>query len=96
MAIVTVEHRAADGQTITLATNRVELPAMAGYTYFEVPLSYTNTQYKATHIKVMFASSRKASQSQQEESNSITTVNNAAEAVSLGSELYIDNITLKY
>ena len=96
LAIVTVEHRAADGQTITLATNRVELPAMAGYTYFEVPLSYTNTQYKATHIKVMFASSRKASQSQQEESNSITTVNNAAEAVSLGSELYIDNITLKY
>lgn len=93
---VTVEHRTSSGTTITLATRTIALYPASNYAYFEVALPYTNLQYKATHIKVMFASSNNASKSQNSETANITTVNNLSEAVSLGSELYIDNISLTY
>ena len=93
---VTVEHRTASGQAITLATRTMALYPASSYTFFEVALPYTNVQYKATHIKVMFASSNNASKSQNSETTNITTIDNKSEAVSLGSELYIDNISLTY
>lgn len=93
---IVVEHRAASGQVITLATRTLSLNPAANYAYFEATLSYTNVQYKATHLRLMFTSSSKASNSQAEESQNIKTVDNKSQAVSTGSELYIDNISLTY
>lgn len=92
---VTVEHRGITG-TITLATQTMALTPASNYTYFEVELPYTELKKKATHIKVMFASSNNASKSQNSENTQITTIDNLSEAVSLGSELYIDNLSLSY
>lgn len=93
---ITVEHRTASGEVITLATRTLSLNPASNFTYFEAALSYTNVQYKATHLKVMFASSNNASKSQSSESSTITTIDNKAQAISVGSELYIDNISLSY
>lgn len=93
---VTVEHRTPAGSTVTLATQTIALTPASSYTYFEVSLPYTNQDYKATHINVMFASSNHASNSQSAESAGIATEDILSEAVSLGSELYIDNISLSY
>ena len=52
---------------------------------------------KATHLRVMFASSSNASNTQSVEDNKIKTTDNKGEAISTGSELYIDkNIILEY
>ncbi len=93
---ITVEHRTSDGKVITLATRTLSLNPASNYIYFEAALSYTNIQYKATHLKVMFASSNKAANDQSSESSSITTNDNKAQAISVGSELYIDNLSLSY
>lgn len=93
---ISVEHRTSSGSAITLATRTMALYPASNYTYFEVALPYTNVQYKATHIKVMFTSSNNASKSQNSETANIKTIDNRSEAVSLGSELYIDNISLTY
>ena len=95
-AKVVVEHRTTDGKVITLASRTVNLRPVAGYTHFDVALSYTNMQYKATHLRVMFASSSKASNSQATENSSISTVDDKSQAVSTGSELYIDKLSLTY
>ena len=93
---ISVAHRTSSGSAITLATRTMALYPASNYTYFEVALPYTNVQYKATHIKVMFTSSNNASKSQNSETANIKTIDNRSEAVSLGSELYIDNISLTY
>lgn len=93
---ITVEHRNSSGEVTTLATRTLALNPTSSYTYFDVALSYTDVKHKATHLKVMFASSDKASKSQSTESTQIKTVDNKSEAVSLGSELYIDNLSLTY
>ncbi len=54
---------------------------------------------KATHLRVMFASSSNASNTQSVEDSKIKTTDNKGEkaTVSTGSELYIDkNIILEY
>ena len=96
VAIITVEHRASNGEVITLATTTKALTPTANFTAFELPLNYTNTGYKATHLRVMFASSNYASTNQAYETQNIVTVDNRGEAVSLGSELCVDNLSLIY
>lgn len=90
-----VEYRG-NGETITLASNEIALTPTTTFTAFEVPVTYTNTTHKATHLKVMFTSSNHASYNQAEESAQISTVDNRSQAISVGSELYIDNIRLEY
>lgn len=92
---VVVEYKN-NGETITLASSEIALAPTNVYTAFEVPLTYTDTSHKATHLRVMFSSSNHASYSQAEESAYISTVDNRAQAISVGSELYIDNIKLEY
>ncbi len=92
---VVVEYRG-NGETITLASNEIALTPTTTFTAFEVPVTYTNTTHKATHLKVMFTSSNHASYNQAEESAQISTVDNRSQAISVGSELYIDNIRLEY
>lgn len=96
IAIITVEHRASNGEVITLATTTKALTPTANFTAFELPLNYTNTGYKATHLRVMFASSNYASNNQAYETQNIVTVDDRYEAVSLGSELCVDNLSLIY
>ena len=96
VAIITVEHRASNGEVITLATTTKALTPTANFTAFELPLNYTNTGYKATHLRVMFASSNYASNSQAYETQNIVTVDYKSQAVSTGSELCVDNLSLIY
>lgn len=92
---VVVEYRN-NGETTTLASSEIALTPATAYTAFEVPLTYTDTSHKATHLRVMFTSSNHASYNQAEESAQISTVDNRAQAISVGSELYIDNVKLEY
>lgn len=92
---VVVEYRG-NGETVTLASYQAALTPTNVYTAFEVPLTYTDTSHKATHLRVMFSSSNHASYNQAEESSQISTVDNRGAAISVGSELYIDNINLEY
>ena len=96
IANITVEHRTDNGQVITLATASLSLTPTSSFTHFEVPLNYTNEEYKATHLKVMFTSSNFASNVQSYETTNIVTINNKSQAVSTGSELCIDNLSLIY
>lgn len=94
---VTVENR--DGGTTTvLAEKQMALNPVSSFTKFTVPLDYTNTKLKATHIKVMFTSSNKSSYNQADETSNIQTSNNDAvnTCTSTGSELCIDDLTFDY
>ena len=92
---ISVENRTS-GVVTVLAVSKYALNPVSDYTYFEVPLTYTVIDKSATHLNVMFASSNKASSSQASESNSIITVDNKSQAVSTGSELYVDMLSLTY
>lgn len=94
---VIVENREG-GQTLKLAEGSEVLTATSSQKEFTVDLTY-NTMFekKATHLRVMFASSSNASNTQSVEDNKIKTTDNKGEAISTGSELYIDkNIILEY
>lgn len=94
---VIVENREG-GQTLKLAEGSEVLTATSSQKDFTVDLTY-NTMFekKATHLRVMFASSSNASNTQSVEDNKIKTTDNKGEAISTGSELYIDkNIILEY
>lgn len=94
---VIVENREG-GQTLKLAEGSEVLTATSSQKDFTVDLTY-NTMFekKATHLRVMFASSSNASNTQSVENSKIKTTDNKGEAVSTGSELYIDkNIILEY
>ena len=93
---ITVEHRTSSGQVITLATATKGLTPASSFVAFEVPLNYTNEDYKATHLRVMFASSNHASTNQATETQNVVTSNNKSQAISTGSELCIDNLSLIY
>lgn len=94
---VIVENREG-GQTLKLAEGSEVLTATSSQKEFTVDLTY-NTMFekKATHLRVMFASSSNASNTQSVEDSKIKTTDNKGEAISTGSELYIDkNIILEY
>lgn len=94
---VIVENREG-GQTLKLAEGSEVLTSTSSQKDFTVNLTY-NTMFekKATHLRVMFASSLNASTSQSTEDGKIKTTDNKSAAVSTGSELYIDkNIILEY
>lgn len=94
---VIVENREG-GQTLKLAEGSEVLTSTSSQKDFTVNLTY-NTMFekKATHLRVMFASSSNASTSQSTEDGKIKTTDNKSAAVSTGSELYIDkNIILEY
>lgn len=93
---VVVENREG-GQSLQLASKEVVLYPTTVEKEFVVPLVYTITNKKATHLRVMFASSSKASNSQSEEDSNIKTTDYKSEAVARGSELYISkDIKLEY
>ncbi|MFI3239440.1 MAG: DUF4493 domain-containing protein [Bacteroidales bacterium] len=83
-----------DGTVIGSAT--ATLSTASSFTAFEVPISYTDLDKKATQIKVMFASSNYASYTQSEETSKIQTTSDAQSATSTGAVLTVDNISLVY
>ncbi len=84
-----------DGEEIVIASAHRILPLATGYTAFSLPLEYAYYGVKASRIKVMFASSDKIG-TIAEESSSIVTHSDPKTSTSLGSQLWIDNVTLAY
>ena len=84
-----------DGRETVIASGETRLALALSYTAFSVPLSYKYYGVKATRIKVMFASSASIG-TIADETSSIVTVADPVSSRSLGSRLWIDNVTLAY
>lgn len=84
-----------NGQDEVIASGEARLALALSYTAFSVPLTYTRFGVKATRIKVMFASSASVGDIAYETAN-VVTVPDPVTATSLGSRLWIDNVTLAY
>lgn len=84
-----------DGRETVIASGQARLPLALSYTAFSVPLVYNRYGVKATRIKVMFASSASIG-SIPHETSTIVTVPDPVTSRSLGSKLWIDNVTLAY
>lgn len=84
-----------DGRETVIASGETRLALALSYTAFSVPLSYKYYGVKATRIKVMFASSASIG-TIADETSSIVTVADPVHSRSLGSRLWIDNVTLAY
>ncbi|MCM1137723.1 MAG: DUF4493 domain-containing protein [Muribaculum sp.] len=83
------------GKEVVIASARRILPLATGYTAFNLPLEYAYYGVKATRIKIMFASSDNIG-TIAEETTSIITLADPRTSTSLGSQLWIDNVTLAY
>lgn len=84
-----------NGREVTIASGTINLSGTSGFSAFSVPLSYSKFGVKASKLKVMFASS-KAIGTIATETASIVTTNDLESASSLGSTLWIDNLTFSY
>lgn len=78
-----------------IACGQMLFSGNSDYTAFTVPLTYNKFGLKATHIKIMFASSLEIG-SIEEESAKIITTDNAMTASSTGSTLWIDYLSFSY
>lgn len=92
---IIVENRN-NGHTTILGSSRLTPGSTNEYTLFEAPVQYTNQTLPATHLRIMFASSDQANESQEIENTRVKTENNTNECIATGSELYIDDIELIY
>lgn len=84
-----------DGQERVIASGMLLLGASLDYTTFTVPLTYALFGVKATGISVMISSSEDTG-SIEYESQHISTWDDVEKSRSLGSALWIDEITLSY
>ena len=84
-----------DGNEVVIASGESRLALALSYTAFSVPLTYTLFGVKATRIKVMFASSASVGTIDYGTAH-VVTVPDPVTATSLGSRLWIDNVTLAY
>ena len=84
-----------NGSLVTIASGTLNLSSTSGFTTFTVPLTYAKFGVKAAKIKVMFASSKNIGTIAQETAGIVTT-NDLESASSLGSTLWIDNLSLSY
>ncbi len=78
-----------------IASARTYLPIANSYTAFTAPLSYTRFGIKASGMRLMFASSASIG-TIAEESASVFVSADPVKGASLGSTLWIDNISLAY
>lgn len=94
--MVTVEIRGmVDGELTVIASGTGYFSTAPSYTAFSVPLEYRLSNVAATEMSIMFASTEQAGTIEYETSN-ILTFNNPVTATSLGSELWLDEISLSY
>lgn len=97
--IVEIVLEARSGNRVTtLASGTATLTSSDTYTEFTIPLDYGTSSTKATHIRVLAAASSSYSDDQGVENGTVQTqqVTNDVEWRMIGSELYIDNLTLVY
>lgn len=94
IVIVSVVNKSNEVET-QLAHGELLFAGNSDYTAFSVPLTYENFAVKATHVKIMFASSQNIGTIEQETANVVTTANPQL-AASTGSELWIDKLTFSY
>lgn len=83
------------GELQVIASARTYLPIANSYTAFTAPLSYTRFGIKASGMRLMFASSASIG-AIAEESASVFVSADPVKGASLGSTLWIDNISLAY
>ncbi len=81
-----------------IGTGTINLGVASSYTQFDIPITYSVTNKKATSLRIMISSSNHASYSQSEETASIKTTNYIGryESTPRGAALTIDNLTFTY
>lgn len=95
-ALITIEILGIiNGTEIVISHASKKLAAATGYTAFNIPITYENFGIKATRLKLMISSSDTTG-SIAEESAGIITFPNPETSTSLGSTLWIDNLTFSY
>lgn len=94
--LVEVEVLAIEGdRLVTIGSGRGLLTSSTDYRAFSVPVTYTRPGLKAARIRVLFASTSRTGDIAYESAN-VVTVNDPVTASSLGSELWIDEISFTY
>ncbi len=84
-----------NGKETIIANERLMLSATSDFTAFSLPIKYNHFGVKAVAIQVMFASSDTIG-TISEETVTIKTVADCASASSVGSVLWIDNLSFSY
>ncbi len=84
------------GKAVEIGKGVGYLKPSTSLTRFNVPITYTVRNKRATRLMLMVSSSNHASYSIDEESRSIRTTDRLQSAVSLGAELTIDQLSLLY
>ncbi len=86
-----------NGNTV-IGTGTTNLAEASSYTRFEIPITYSVTNKKATTLRIMISSSNHASYTQSEETATIKTTNYIGryESTPRGATLTIDNLTFTY
>ncbi len=84
-----------NGKETIIANERLMLSATSDFTAFSLPIKYNHFGVKAVAIQVMFASSDTIG-TISEETATIKTVADCASASSVGSVLWIDNLSFSY
>lgn len=85
-----------NGEEIVIGEGIGLLSPSTSFTTFLVPIEYKIRNKKATRLQLMLSSSNYASYSQAEETAHILTVDYPRKGMSLGAELIIDKIRLRY
>lgn len=84
-----------NGMDIVIARGEYLFDAAVSYKAFSVPLTYDRFGIKATRLKILFASSSRTG-GIAEESATVSTYSDPTDAMSIGNELWIDNLTFTY
>lgn len=84
-----------NGTGIVIARGEYRFEPAVSYKAFSIPLTYEIYGIKAQKIKIVFASSSRIGSIAEETAN-IATYPNPAVSMSIGNELWIDNLTFTY
>jgi hypothetical protein len=84
-----------NGVETVIASGRAEFQAETDYKAFNVPLTYSYYNLKATKLKIMFASST-ATGTQEFEDQNVPLTAHPESGVMSGSSLWIDNLSFTY
>lgn len=85
-----------DGKSEEIGRGELRLTPSTSFTRFTVPIAYTVRNKRATRLCLMISSSCYSSYSQAEESRLIRTTDYLKPAISTGSELIVDQLSLLY
>lgn len=84
-----------NGEETVIASGRLTLPAATGYTAFSLPLSYPLFGARATRLEVMVSSTVDIGDVA-EETSRVVTLPDPVTSSSVGSRLWIDNLSFAY